>query len=50
MTDTEIMERLTEIVPTWQHVDTTKAGYNNQYLKTIIELFNFIQELKDERN
>ena len=46
MSDTDLASKLMKIVPTWQHVDTTKAGYNEQYIKTIMKLVDFVKENK----
>ena len=46
MTDTEILEELHAIVPTWKDVDLTKVGYNAQYVQTLVNLLHFIKGLE----
>lgn len=46
MDDIELADDLMKIVPTWQYVDTTKAGYNKQYIETIIKLIEYIKDIK----
>lgn len=40
----ELMRELEKIVPNWQKLKLTKAGYNQQYIETIYDLAIFVLE------
>lgn len=45
LTDADLLPAdLMELIPTWQHVSLTKKGYNEQYVKTIIDVAVYILE------
>ena len=40
-----ILKELSDIVPSWQFVDLTRKGYNDQYIETLKKLLAYLQEL-----
>ncbi len=40
----EIINDLFKIIPSWRDVDTTKAGYNDQYVQTLINVALYVVE------
>ena len=41
----KILKELSDIVPSWQFVDLTRKGYNDQYIETLKKLLDYLQEL-----
>lgn len=40
----EVCKDLVELIPNWRDVDLTKAGYNEQYIKTLLNVAIYITE------